>query len=96
MQGNDVGPLLIRHLVDDGVPGVSGVVDNDVDLAAAEVSGFLDEPGNVVRVQDVADHGDGLAAILLDLLNNTLCLLCAGMSVAAVPGRAEMSPRVIQ
>jgi hypothetical protein len=43
MQVENRLPLLIRHLVDDTIPRVSRVVDDDVDFAVAEGGGFLDE-----------------------------------------------------
>jgi hypothetical protein len=53
--------------VDDAVPGVAGVVDDVVDLAAAELGGFLDQDVDVVGVGDVAGDGDGpVGAVLVD------------------------------
>ena len=43
VQRDDGVPLLVGHLVDHAVPGVAGVVDNDVDLAVAEGGGLGDE-----------------------------------------------------
>jgi hypothetical protein len=55
-------PLLVRHLVDDAVPRVPGVVDDDVDLAVAELCGFGNERFDVGVVEHVAGDGDGGAA----------------------------------
>jgi hypothetical protein len=43
-------PLLVRHLVDDAVPCVASVVDDDVNLAVAKLCGFLDKCLDVVVV----------------------------------------------
>ena len=67
-------PLLVRHLVNDTVPCVSRIVDNDVDLAASKLCSFLNEFGNIFVFQNVAYDGDGGAAALLDLIDNGLCL----------------------
>lgn len=66
VQRDDGLPLLVRHLVDDAVPRVAGVVDNDVDLAVAKLGGLVDEQLDVGAVEDVAGHADGLAAGLVD------------------------------
>ena len=57
--GEDGVPLLIRHLVDHAVPRETRVVDEDVDLAIAEVCRRFDEAFNVARVKDVTWDGDG-------------------------------------
>lgn len=54
VQCEDGVPLLIGDLVDHAVPCESGVVDDDMDLAAAELSGLLYEGVDVVVVEDVA------------------------------------------
>lgn len=53
--------------MDDTVPGVPGVVDDDVNLATAEGRGLLDEAGDVGLVHDVAGNGQGAAAVGVDL-----------------------------
>jgi hypothetical protein len=55
--------LLVAHLVDHPVPRVAGVVDDDVDLAAAEVGRCFDELREVRRVCHVAGHGDGAVRV---------------------------------
>ncbi len=55
-------PLLIRHLVDDAVPGEPRVVDDDMDLAPAELRGLVDEGVDVGCVEHVARDGEGFAA----------------------------------
>lgn len=64
------------HLVDHPVPGEAGVVDDDVDLAAAKLGALLDQRVDVRIVQHVAGHGQRAAAALVDLLCNLLGLLC--------------------
>lgn len=72
---DDCVPLLVRHLVDDAVPCVPGIVNDDVDLAAAELCGFLDEIRNVCIVEDIAGDRDSSAAALVDLICYRLCFL---------------------
>ncbi|EPE07043.1 transcription factor tfiiic complex subunit [Ophiostoma piceae UAMH 11346] len=74
MQVQDVVPLLVAHLVDDAVPGVAGVVDDNMDLAVAERSGLGNELVNVLLLEEVARHRNGLAARLVDGLGNGLGL----------------------
>jgi hypothetical protein len=70
-------PLLVCHLVDDAVPCVARVVDNDVDLAVAKLRCLLNQGLDVCIVEDVAGDCDGAAAVLLDLVDDGLGLLCA-------------------
>lgn len=49
--------------MDYAIPGEAGVVDDDVDLAPAKLCSALDELGDVVAIQDVADHGEGSACL---------------------------------
>lgn len=56
--------------MDDTVPGVASIVDNDVDLAVAKLGGLLDEVVNVVLVEDVASDSDGLAAVPVDPISD--------------------------
>jgi hypothetical protein len=60
--------------VNDTIPCVSRVVDNDVNLAASEICGFLDEFSDVFVFQNVAYDSDGGAAALFDFIDNSLCL----------------------
>lgn len=62
--------------MDHAVPGVACVVDDDVDLAVAEVCGLLDERVKVFVVEHVAWGSDCLAAGLVDGIGDGLCLLC--------------------
>jgi hypothetical protein len=55
--------LLVGHVVDDSVPGVAGVVDEDVDLPE-RVDGLLHDVVAGAGLGQVARHGDGLAADL--------------------------------
>jgi hypothetical protein len=67
--------------VDDTVPCVASIVDNDVDLAVAELSCLLDKRLDVSVVEDVAADCDRLAAILLDAVDYRLCLLWAVLAL---------------
>ena len=62
--------------MDHAVPGVACVVDDDVDLAVAEVCGLLHERFEVFVVEHVSWCGDSLATALLDGFYNVLCLFC--------------------
>jgi hypothetical protein len=77
MQVDNSVPLLVRHLVNDTVPCITRIVDDDVDLAVAKLRSLLDERLDVSIVEDVAGYRDGAAAVLLDLVDYGLCLLCA-------------------
>jgi hypothetical protein len=52
-------PLFICHLVDDAIPRVACVVDDDVDFAITEGGGFLDEGCDVRRGEHVAGDSEG-------------------------------------
>lgn len=49
-------------LVDDGVPGEAGVVDDDVDLAVAELGCLCDELPDALVPEQVPGHSQCLAA----------------------------------
>lgn len=76
VQGDDGVPLLVRHLVNDAVPGIPGVVDDDIDLAITKLGGALDESVYVVCLENVAGDGDSLATIGLDALSDGVALVC--------------------
>jgi hypothetical protein len=48
------------------IPCVSRIVDDNVDLSAAEFSGLRDERLNIGVVEYVARDGDGATAALVD------------------------------
>lgn len=60
--------------MNDGVPGKTGVVDDDVDLSVSELGGFLDEVLVVGWVDDVACDGDGGTACFVDRIGDRLGL----------------------
>ena len=64
-------PLLVGHLLDHVVPGVAGVVDDDVE-ALVFADGRADEALGEVRRGDAADAGHGLAAGVADGLHGLL------------------------
>lgn len=59
--------------MDHAVPGVACVVDDNVDLAVAEVCGLLDERVDVLVVEHVSGDSEGLAAALVDGVCDVLC-----------------------
>src|SRR3546814_9811773 len=54
-------PILVAHLVPDGVAQDAGIVDDRVD-AAEFGDRILDDARGILRIGDVAEVGDGLAA----------------------------------
>ena len=62
--------------MDHAVPGVACVVDDDVDLAVAEVCGLLDERVDVFVVEHVSGDSECLAAALVDGICDVLCFIC--------------------
>jgi hypothetical protein len=76
-------PLLVRHLVDDAVPCVAGIVDDDVDLAVAKVGRFLDERLDVGVVEHIAADCNGAAAVSFDLVDDGLRFLYAASDIFA-------------
>ena len=74
----------ITYLVDHAVPSVACVVDDDVDLAVAEVCGLLDERVDVFVVEHVSGDSECLAAALVDGVCDGLCFVC-GVCVSYRP-----------
>jgi hypothetical protein len=68
VEGNNGIPLLVGCLVEDGIPGESGIVDNDVDLAVAEFGSLLDELWDVGVVEEITWNGNGRATGGVDFL----------------------------
>jgi hypothetical protein len=64
--------------VDYAIPGITCVVDDDVDLTAAEVCGLLDQRVDVFIIEHVSRDGEGLAAVLVDSVCDALCFFCGG------------------
>jgi len=62
----DVVPLLVSHLLQHAVPGVAGVVDDDVDAAEGLDSGSHEAVGEG-GVSDAADAGHGAATGVGDI-----------------------------
>ncbi|MNE25764.1 hypothetical protein D3C80_1191020 [compost metagenome] len=58
MAVDDCVPLFVAHFLDDAVPGVTGVIDDDVDGAVAVHRG-LDESIGKVDGSHTANTGDG-------------------------------------
>src|SRR3546814_15655710 len=58
---DDALPILVRDLVPDGVAKDAGMVDDRVD-AAEFGDRILDDARGILRIGDVAEVGDGLAA----------------------------------
>ena len=70
--------------MDHTVPGVACVVDDDVDLAVAELCGLLDERVEVLVVEHVSGRSDGLATVLVDGVCDALCFVCIAMSATSL------------
>lgn len=54
-------PLLVCDLVDHTVPRITGVVDDDMNLAVSELGGLLDQHFDVVGIGHVAGDRKGTA-----------------------------------
>src|SRR5581483_11388863 len=61
MDSEDGFPLLVAHLVNDRVPGLTGVVDDDVQAAELFIRAVDDTVGKGA-VGDIADDAERLAA----------------------------------
>ena len=62
--------------MDDAVPSISSIVDNDVDLAVAKLCCLLDQLVDVVIVEHISRNGNCPAARLVDFIYYILGLLC--------------------
>ena len=71
MAVDDGVPLFVAHLLDDVVPGIARVVDDDVD-AAERLQCGLDQAFTEVRLGDIAGEGQCLAAAAADLLHHII------------------------
>jgi hypothetical protein len=60
--------------VNDTVPCEASVVDDDVELAIAKLSGLLHELRNMRIVEQVTGDGKSLAARLVDRVGDIRCL----------------------
>ena len=67
-------PLLVRHLVNDAVPCVACIVDDDVNLAVAKVCRLFDQSSDIGIVKDIAHDGDGRTAGFVDFGDDAFSL----------------------
>lgn len=67
--------------MDDAVPCIARIVDDDVDLAVAEFGCLLNQVFDVGVVEDIAADCDGGTAVLLDGVDYRLRLLCAVLEI---------------
>ena len=51
-------PLLIGDFMDDTIPGITGIVDNDMNLSISKLCRLLDQNGEEVGVGDIASNGN--------------------------------------
>ncbi|KAH0846655.1 hypothetical protein FOPE_12709 [Fonsecaea pedrosoi] len=65
-------PLLILNLLDRVVPCIPCIVDDDVDLTTAKLTGFLDQLVNVFVDRDVSGDGNRSASIRVNGLGSLL------------------------
>lgn len=80
-------------LVQHAVPGVAGVVDDDVQLAAAELGGLLDEALEVVVVEHVTHDRQGAAAVGVDLVGDLARLLAVNVGDHDLSGSRQREAR---
>lgn len=69
--------------MNDAVPRKARVVDDDVDLAVAELRRFFHQRVDVGAVQHVAGYGDRAAAGFVDRFGYGFGFLCAGRMVVS-------------
>jgi hypothetical protein len=62
------------YLVDNAIPCVASIVDDDVDFAIAELGSLLYELGEVCIVEHVTSNSDCATTSLVDLLCGVRCL----------------------
>ena len=68
-------PLLVRHLVDNTIPGIARIVYDVVDLPTPKLHSFLDEDIEISLVCYVARNGDGaIRGVIVDLFSNSVRL----------------------
>jgi hypothetical protein len=60
--------------VNDTVPGVARIVDDDVDLSVAKFCSLLDQIIDIFCLENVSGDSYSLAAILIDVISNSLGL----------------------
>lgn len=65
------------------VPCETSIVDDDVNLAVAELRRPLDQAVNVLIAEDIAGDGGSLAPGLVDAVGDLLGLVCEGASSAS-------------
>jgi len=75
VKSNDIFPLFVGQLVENTIPGIAGIVDNDVNFAITELSSLLDEDLKVFSIEHVACDCNGTAARLVDAVSYALCFL---------------------
>lgn len=75
------------------VPREAGVVDDDVDLAIAELRRLLDQAVDVVVVEDIARHRGSLAAGLVNAVGDLLGLVCTVRMSASRSGQQLLKHR---
>jgi len=67
-------PLLVCHLVNDTIPSIARVIDDDIDLSIAKVCSLLNKIIDIFRLENISGHSYSLAAILVDIISNSLAL----------------------
>lgn len=82
-QGNPI------YLVEDGIPGESSVVDDDVNFPFTESSSLCNKPLQVFCIQDVALYRQSASTVGIDLFGNCVRLCCKPVSFEDGSVRAQ-------
>lgn len=67
-------PLLVRHFMDDSIPGESSIVHNDMNLASSELCRSLDQRIDVGGIKHITRYCNGFAAGIVDTFGYCLGL----------------------
>lgn len=62
--------------MNNSIPSKPSIIHNDMNLAVSKLGRALHQFLDVLVIQDIADHGDGFAAVLRDRLGGGCCLFC--------------------
>ena len=69
------------HLMDDSIPGISSIIDNDVDFAISKIRCFLDKCLEVCGVEHIARYIYCRTTGFIDLARYVCSFSCGDVSV---------------
>lgn len=62
------------------IPSKPSIIHNNMNLAIPKLGCALHQFLDVLVIQDIADHGDGFAAVLRDRLHGGCCFFCTKLA----------------